>query len=122
MAEYSYSQLSQMQKEAAERVMEMRRRAKFAAEDAAKQLEAQKQKNEPHPQPQQGAEKSADAQKGRPCCKRQMCQREPAVPLFVSKGAQTEDADRALIFSLCFLLQAEKADEELILAMLYILT
>lgn len=50
--------------------------------------------------------------------------REPVCACKATARRQSEnenDSDRALIMSLCFLLQAEKADEDLILALLYLL-
>ena len=40
MAEYTYAQIAQMQKEAEQRVKEMRLRAKLAAEDAHRRFDA----------------------------------------------------------------------------------
>lgn len=122
MADYTYAQLSQMQKEAALRVQEMRKRAKLAAADASRQFDTDK-KEEP--------EKKADIYTPEKvpltvhsdrCCKKNGNQKDLLSKLFSGKGMQAADADKALILSLCFLLQAEKADEELILALLYLLT
>ena len=119
MADYTYSQLSQMQQEAARRVMEMRRRAKFAAEDAAKQFDAPQSTPEPVQQMQEAEEPACRECGNLRCSKRRMHKNESAL---LKNNATPEEADRALLLSLCFLLQAEKADEELLLAMLYVLT
>ncbi len=111
-----------MQREAVQRVHEMRKKAKAAADEAARQFAA----DEP-------TEPSADAptvcpQAQKPqarkgyCCKKQSHAADIISKLFDGKGIRADDSDKALILSVCFLLYAEQADEELILALLYLLT
>lgn len=142
MADYTYAQLSQMQKEAVLRVQEMRKRAKFAAEDAAKRFDVHESVAECEQPPNENAAKrpvctslpnglqgvSAQLTEKRknhtiqsaPCgnCRRR--ENDFLQSLFGGK-MPTEENDRALILALCFLLKAEKADEDLILALLYLL-
>ena len=126
MAEYSYAQLSQMQQEAEQRVREMRKKAKNAVEDAARQFPA----DEPSVpsavaqaaclQAQKSQAQKSQAQTGC-CCKKRSNPSDLIAKLFDGKGIRADDADKALILSVCFLLYAEQADEELILALLYLL-
>ncbi len=120
MADYSYSQLSQMQQEAVQRVREMRRKAKDAAEDAARQFAAEEQSKQTAETPSIYP-KSQHATAPR-CCKKRENTSDIISKLFEGKGIRADDADKALILSVCFLLRAEQADEDLILAMLYLLT
>ncbi len=122
MVDYTYSQLSQMQQEAAQRVREMRRRAKSAAEEAAKQFDVPQKENASDQQKQEIESQACPECRNPHCMKRQMRNNVHDVSPFSPKRGNPEDADRALLLSLCFLLQADKADEELILAMLYVLT
>ncbi len=122
MAEYSYAQLSQMQQEAEQRVREMRKKAKNAAEDAARQFPA----DEPSVPSAVAQAACLQAQKSQAqtgcCCKKRSNPSDLIAKLFDGKGIRADDADKALILSVCFLLYAEQADEELILALLYLLT
>lgn len=122
MAEYTYSQLSQMQREATERVLEMRKRAKKAVEDAGKNKEQPANNSACRPQDDSCENNGTAKVPVMPCCQRKANDRNLIGKLFGSGITGTEDADKALLLSLCFLLQAEKADEELILALLYVLT
>lgn len=127
MADYSYAELSQMQREAVQRVQEMRKRAKTAAEDAARKFAdegqtAQIKQTQSAEAPAACPRKqNSHGQSGR-CCKKRENASDIISKLFAGKGIQADDADMALILSVCFLLYAEKADEELILALLYLLT
>ena len=122
MADYSYAQLSQMQQEAVQRVREMRKRAKSAAEDAARQFAAEVPPEQKSEKPSSCPNLQNASVQPRRCCQNRANASDFISNLFAGKGMQADDADKALILSVCFLLQAEKADEELILAMLYLLS
>lgn len=121
MADYSYAQISQMQREAEQRVREMRQRAKYAAENAARQMEVDEQTEENNEKQTCCPKRQASAEQPRKCCQKSENASDIISKLFSGKGIQADDADKALILSVCFLLYAEQADEELILAMLYLL-
>ena len=137
MAEYSYAQLSQMQKEAAERVAEMRKRARLAAEDASERFDAKQAPVVPTAPAANSAQpqvpKAVSMPNGLQGSNAQLFtgnkSKHPASgkktdflqDLLSGKGLHSVDRDRALLLSLCFLLQAEQADEDLILSLLYLL-
>ncbi len=121
MADYSYAQISQMQREAEQRVREMRQRAKYAAENAARQLTADEQPETENEKPTSCPKQQAAPVQPQKCCRKREHASDIISKLFAGKGIQADDADKALILSVCFLLYAEQADEELILAMLYLL-
>lgn len=150
MADYTYAQLSQMQQEAAQRVREMRKRAKQFVQDDVVQAgetevtqagnnhsysaEPQTMARTPHsislPNGLQGAKAalSTDARKlnnENMSILKDCHDEEQQSDFFASAVSNQEDttamADRALLLSLCFLLQAENVDESLILALLYLM-
>ncbi|MBE6812966.1 MAG: hypothetical protein E7523_08795 [Ruminococcaceae bacterium] len=122
MADYSYAQLSQMQQEAVQRVREMRKKAKSAAEDAARQFSETGQSQQTADVATSGPKVQCIASQTGHCCKKRENTSDMISKLFAGKGIQADDTDKALILSVCFLLYAEHADEELILALLYLLT
>ncbi|MBR2413114.1 MAG: hypothetical protein IKB13_01295 [Clostridia bacterium] len=122
MADYSYAQLSQMQQEAVQRVREMRKKAKTAAEDAARQFSVDEQTAQKTENPSSCPKMQNAPLNAHKCCKKQENASDIIAKLFAGKGIRADDADKALILSVCFLLYAEHADEELILALLYLLT
>ena len=142
MAEYTYAQIAQMQKEAEQRVKEMRLRAKLAAEDAHRRFDADDKnecmKEEMHSEQNttvfrkpksiqmesglkgQRADLSSSAEgDGENVYLPSFLQIKSKRNRFV--GDLNADSDRALLLSLLFLLQAEKADDGLMLALLYLL-
>ena len=121
MADYSYAQLAQMQKEAALRVQEMRKKAKFAVEDSTRQFEVNPADKEIQQKNQNPAPKDKPCPNGK-CCRKKAGGGDLLARLFGGSAIPADDADKALILSLCFLLQADGADEELILALLYLIT
>ncbi|MBQ6019081.1 MAG: hypothetical protein IJL26_02775 [Clostridia bacterium] len=88
---YTYAQLKQMQEDASRRVMEMRRRADVAAGQSDEDMALDLPGPDRAPGPSRAAKKTDD------------------------------ENERALILALMALLEAEKADKGLLLALAYVL-
>lgn len=142
MADYTYAQLSQMQKEAVQRVQEMRKRARFAAEDAAQRFDENdppQSTDRPIPPVQcqqpvctsmpnglQGVQAQLSQKKdpqtsGCPLCNKARGREQRFLQSLLGGKMSADEKDQALLLSLCFLLKAEQADEDLILALLYLM-
>ena len=118
MADYSYSEIMRMQNDAVRRVEEMQKRARETAGIAESTETAA------GAQPDAHTAASGSFVQNTPYAKAESAKSEaqaahPAIP-FVP-GAEI-DGDKALILSLVLLLSQERADELLILALLYMLT
>ena len=134
MNDYTYKDIMRMQEEAKERVLEMRRRSRFAAENCPL---------DPAPEPvpeEPSAEKKAKAiscpvefgNAGRAFTPRKSAadakkaaQGRMTLPaaLHNAFGEITADeAERMFLLALCLLLYEENGDEELILSLMYLLT
>lgn len=149
MKEYSYRDMMRMQEDAVKRVREMQRRARLTAQEAQDDLRGE---SEPSPVKQTASAAPPPVDAARPraihmpvelsgkapelsAAKKATTtattaatassppeQRNALSSLFAGDGLSGDDRDKALILSLCFLLYAEKADEGLLLALLYVLS
>lgn len=147
MADYTYEQLSRMQQQAAQRVREMKKRARQFTDDASRQGGQQQEYEtvssekvpsfgrtyEPRqismPNGLQGKNfalsaesrerEQADNEKNDK--EETACEREKTCNTESAEDESLAEADRALVLSLCFLLYAEGADEGLLAALMYLL-
>lgn len=127
MGDYTYTELMKMQNDAIRRVEDMQRRARQSAG-----LEAEKKKEEPKvivrdeprrvPMPNDYLEKLKELaeESGKP--HNNQVAEAPKPEKKDSFGDFEMDSDTALLLSLVMLLSEEKADETLIMALLYMLT
>lgn len=151
MAEYSYNEIMKMQNDAIKRVNEMQKRAKTVVdeinEEKERYQEPPKKQNSPHnvnrvkmpndyldelksfASTSSHFEKSENEQNNTRNYKESNSKKEePKQPSFQNDNVKNIlndlnlDSDKALILSLILLLTEEKADEMLILALLYILS
>ncbi len=124
MADYTYSELMKMQNDAIRRAEEMQKRARLSAgfeEEAAKENKTSAPQEPKHiPMPKGYLEKQQnedDAEEKAPP------KNENTFKDFNSSMADLNmDSDKALLLSLIMLLSEEKADELLIMALIYMLT
>ena len=122
MADYTYRELMKMQGDAIKRAEEMQQRArKTAGLDEDEQEKPSVQPQEPKhikmPEGYLAGSQSASVQKNK-----QGNQESAFDKLKNSLGDINIDSDKALLLSLVMLLSEEKADELLIMALIYMLT
>ncbi len=127
MADYTYTELMRMQSDAVKRVEDMQRRARRAAgiDDESKTDASQNThsvRREPHhiPQPEGYLPKPERSEQPK-------VNKEPTGMTFldgIKKGFDkfNIDEDKALILSLVLLLSGENGDEDLLTALIYMLT
>ncbi len=107
MSEKEMQELYRMQEDAKKRVMDMRSRSRFAAEQMDRSLRA--------PQPVQTGDAPPPEAAPQPAQMQQVWAAAPGAP-------DGEELEKLFILSLCMLLAHEEADRSVILGLLYLLT
>ena len=150
MNEYSYRDVMRMQEEAKARVMEMRRRSRFLAEDFAggdaraeyggSSAEMRQEPEEPRerrmgairmpvelperggPSAESGAQREASAESGVRRAEMRQGTGLTAALRNVFGNLDEEETEKMFLLALCLLLHQENGDEGLLIAMMFLLT
>lgn len=138
MSDYSYKDLMRMQDEAKQRVIEMQKRSKYVADsfrgaiaqqDKPEVNAEEKRKEEELPRKPKAISYPADlrgstgvrASSGQAARRKGLPDIRNTLMSFFS-DMSSDDCERMFILSLCLLLSKEKADDSLIIALMYLAT
>ena len=138
MSDYSYKDLMRMQDEAKQRVIEMQKRSKYVADsfrgaiaqqDKPEVKAEEKRREEELPRKPKAISYPADlrgatgvrASSGQAARRKGLPDIRNTLMSFFS-DMSSDDCERMFILSLCLLLSKEKADDSLIIALMYLAT
>lgn len=119
MADYTYRELMKMQNDAIKRVEDMQKRARFTA--GLDEAHAPEQRPKPPADPPNRIPMPSGYLENAGLSRDKVAAQGPAQKISFLNGDIEIDSDRALLLSLILLLSEEKADELLLMALVYMM-